>query len=712
MGFLHSENLRKTAFFVSFFLILSYLNLSIAAVGANPAGNTGYTPDAGVSESAHAKRVSAASAGAARPDELLVRFKAGVDQAAADALHREVAARPLSIIKKLDIARVFIESGTVDEAAHYYMESGLVEFAEPNYRRTATDFIPNDPLYADQWGLSKIGMGKAWELAGSAQTQVKVAVLDTGVDPNHEDLKDSLAINTSNGGKVLGKRFFVDGSGKQGSDDNFTDEAGHGTHISGIIAAKTNNSLGVAGIASTARIMPVKVLDDIGFGDDGSIALGLMWAADNGARIINMSLAGPTPSKTLGEAVKYAQGKGALIVAATGNDGSGTPNYPAAYEGVIGVGAVDSKDAWIHQSNFGQHVDVVAPGVSILSTFLASKSYDGQAYEANSGTSMATGVVSGLAALLLAINPALTPERVEGIIDVSADDLGAAGWDRYYGHGRINAGEAVQISTISTKPAVTIVSPANNTQITKSIMPVSANASSANAGIAFVEFYLNGVRQGTVVAPPYVFNVNTGDLFGKNTIKAQAYDENGNTASAEITCYKQTFSDVGAEYWAFEDIETLASEKVLAGYPGGIFMPTKAVGRAEFVKMLVESLGFSKKSSYSGYFKDVSSAHWAWPYIEAAYDLGMISGYGENLFQPEAQIKRVEMAAMLLRSGAYSLDYSGTTFNDVSPGHWGFVSVMSARNASVITGYSGNYFRPEQAMSRAEAARVIKNALY
>ncbi|MBS3908027.1 MAG: S8 family serine peptidase [Actinobacteria bacterium] len=712
MGFPHGGNLRKTAILVCFFLILSYLSLPVAAVGANPAGNTRYAAGVTASNGAHTKSVGAASEGAARPGELLVRFKPGADRAAAEALHREVAARPLSTIKRLDIVRVVIESGAVDEAAHHYMNSGLVEFAEPNYRRKATNFVPNDPLYADQWGLPKIGMGKAWELAGSAQTQVKVAVLDTGVDANHEDLKDSLAINTSNGGKVLGRRFFVDGSGKQGSDENFTDEVGHGTHISGIIAAKTGNALGVAGIASTARIMPVKVLDDIGFGDDVSIALGLMWAADNGARIINMSLAGPTPSKTLGEAVRYAQSKGALIVAAIGNDGSGVSNYPAAYEGVVAVGAVDSKDAWIHKSNFGRHIDVVAPGLNILSTFLASKSYDGKAYEVNSGTSMATGFVSGLAALLLAINPALTPERVEGIMSVSADDLGVAGWDRYYGHGRINAGKAVQISTIGTKPAVAIVSPANNTQITKSIMPVLVNASSTSTDIAFVEFYLNGVRQGTVAAPPYVFNIGTGDLFGKNTIKARAYDKNGNTASAEITCYKQTFSDVGSEYWAFEDIEILASEKVLAGYPGGIFMPAKAVGRAEFVKMLVESLGFSKKSSYSGYFKDVSSAHWSWPYIEAAYDLGIISGYGENVFGPEARIKRVEMAAILLRSGVYSLNYSGTAFNDVSPGHWGFVSVMSARNASVITGYPGNYFRPEQAMSRAEAARVIKNSLY
>lgn len=712
MGFPHNSNSRKTAILVCIFLILSYLNVPVAVVRANPDNGTGYAAGLTQSKGASANLAGAPAVGDARPGELLVRFKPGVERAEVDALNREAAARPLSSIKRLDVTRVVIESGAIDEAVDRYMESGLVEFAEPNYRRKASDIMPNDPLYVDQWGLRKIGMGRAWELTASALTQVKVAVLDTGVDANHEDLSDSLAINMSNGGKVLGKRFFVDGSGKQGSDDNFTDESGHGTHISGIIAAKTNNSLGVAGIASTARIMPVKVLDDIGFGDDGSIALGLMWAADNGARIINMSLAGPTPSKTLGEAVKYAQGKGVLVVAATGNDGSGTPNYPAAYEGVIGVGAVDSKDVWIHQSNFGQHVDVVAPGVSILSTFLVSQSYDGQAYEANSGTSMATGVVSGLAALLLAVNPALTPERVEGILSVSADDLGSVGWDRYYGHGRINAAKAVQLGAAATKPSVTIISPANNTHITKPVMPVSVNASSTGTGIAFVEFYLNGTRQGTVAQSPYLFNINTGDLFGKNTIKAKAYDRNGNTASAEISCYKQTFSDVNQGHWAFEDIETLASEKVLAGYPGGIFMPTKAVGRAEFVKMLVESLGFSKKTSYNGDFNDVPSSHWAWPYVEAAYALGIVSGYGEKLFQPEAQIKRVEMAAMLLRSGVYSRDYSGTAFNDVSPGHPEFVSVMSARNASVINGYPGNYFRPEQAMSRAEAARVINNALY
>jgi len=264
----------------------------------------------------------------------------------------------------------------------------------------------------------------------------------------------------------------------------------------------------------------------------------------------------------------------------------------------------------------------------------------------------------------------------------------------------------------NNRPVVSITAPANGIRVTASTLTVSVSASDAEGSVAFVEFFLNGKRLGTVATPPYAYNISNSDLDGKNTIRAVVYDASGNSSSSEVTCYKPTFSDVDTSHWAFEDIETLSADKIISGYPGGTFRPNNPVGRAEFVKMMIEGLGLSKKTSFRGYFKDVLITHWAWPYIEAAYEAGIIAGYGSNEFLPENQIKRVEMASILFKSGAFEVNYSGEAFVDVPVGYWGYVPVMSARNAEIINGYPGNYFRPEQAMSRAEAAKVIKNTLY
>ena len=650
--------------------------------------------------------------GMAVAKQILIHVKPGVSPKMLEKLNAKAGAKSASSIRKLGIVRVTLGDTDIDEAVRIYKSSGLVEFAEPNYVRRATAFAPNDPLYSQQWGLTKIGMGQAWETAGTTLNPVNVAVLDTGVDATHEDLKGALAMSSVDSSKILGRHFYTDSYGRQLSDDSIQDNAGHGTHISGIIAGRTNNGLGIAGIASAARIMPVKVLDDVGFGDDASIAEGMIWAADNGARVINMSLAGPTPSSTLANAVKYVRNKGMVIVAAIGNEGTSSPSYPAAYEGVIGVGAVDSQDAWVPQSNSGPNVDVVAPGMSILSTFPPAKSSNGQPYEVRSGTSMATGFVSGLASMILSINPALSANRVEGILYVTADDLGATGWDRYYGHGRINASRAVYVGSDNNPPAVTISSPTDGVMVNGPTLAVSASTYDTEGSIALVEFYVNGERVGTDVAPPYECSINASNLHGKSTIRTVAYDNSGNSSSAEVTCYKQTFTDVGISYWAFQDVETLAAFGVITGYPGGMFEPDGLVNRAEFVKMIAESMGLPKKLNYSGYFKDVPNTHWAWPYIEAAYDMGIITGYRDGEFLPENQIKRVEVTNILLKSGIFPINILGSEFTDVPMSYWGYKPIMSARNAGIVSGYPDNCFRPERALSRAEAARIIKNSLY
>lgn len=641
--------------------------------------------------------------------QVLIKPKAGIGINSLKLLHKRIGAKPLSKLSELGVLRVNVK-GDVQEALAQYMESGLVEFAEPNYLRKAAAAVPDDPYYVDQWGLGKIEAESAWDELGSNTQTINVAILDTGIDLTHEDLQGVIATDPTQSNSVLGKHFFTDKTGKQASDNDITDSVGHGTHIAGIIGAVANNGKGIAGISSAARIMPVKVLDGIGYGNDADIAQGLVWATDNKARIINLSLSGSVKTKTLGNAVKYAVDRGVIVIAATGNEGNSGPNYPAAYDGVIGVGATDDEDMWMHESNYGSYVDLVAPGVSILSTYPASKSYDGTEYEVNTGTSMAASFVSGLASLILTKNPNLTGEQVKGIMMVSATDLGQTGWDRFYGYGRIDANRALGFSDDTKEPTVAITSPASGTVVSASSMNMTATASDIDSDIAFVEFLVNGTRAVSTSTFPYQVSIKTKDFDGLNKIQAVVYDKNGNSASSEITCYKQSFTDVGIDHWAFLDIEALEKNKVLTGYPDGSFMPGNFVGRAEFVKMLIEGLGLSKKTYYSGYFKDVPKTGWAWPYVEAAYDMGLVNGYTESEFAPDKKIKRVEVATILIKTGVFTPDYSGSIFNDVASDYWGFIYVMSAKNAGIVSGYPGNSFRPENVMSRAEAARVINKS--
>jgi subtilisin family serine protease len=252
------------------------------------------------------------------------------------------------------------------------------------------------------------------------------------VDTRHPDL----AANLVQGYSVL------PGSGPE-------DDHGHGTHVAGIIAAVGHNNQGIAGVAPHCKIMPVKVLNHEGKGDTGDIVAGLLWAVNNGAKVVNMSLGGTGGSRALMDAVAYAQSKDVLVVAAMGNDGANAQEYPAGYPGVVAVGASDSTDEIASFSNFGTWISVAAPGEDILSTLPTHSVYvtetEGKdtSYDSMDGTSMASPFVAGLAALIRSQFPTMTAPLVKSRIEKSADDLGDPGFDNYFGHGRINAARAI-----------------------------------------------------------------------------------------------------------------------------------------------------------------------------------------------------------------------------------------------------------------------------
>jgi type VII secretion-associated serine protease mycosin len=291
-----------------------------------------------------------------------------------------------------------------------------------------------DPDREIQWDFGKLHVAKAWPTSTGAG--VVVAVLDSGVDARHPDLA----------GQVL--TGYDELTGRAGAN---TDPNGHGTHVAGTIAAVTGNDVGISAIAPDATILPVRVVGATGEGFMSDAAKGIVYAADHGADVINMSLGSKDQNKAVSNAVAYARSKGVVVVAAAGNEREkGSPiSYPAATPGVIAVAATDDADKAASFSNRGSYVDVAAPGTRILSTVPASKGY----YAAYSGTSMASPHVAAVAALIRSKYPALTPDEVASALESSATDLGTKGKDSDYGYGRIDARAALRAAAPKT-PAI------------------------------------------------------------------------------------------------------------------------------------------------------------------------------------------------------------------------------------------------------------------
>jgi subtilisin family serine protease len=296
-----------------------------------------------------------------------------------------------------------------------------IEYVEPDFIAQALG-TSNDPyfLQGSQWHLSKIQAPTAWDTTTGSASQI-VAVIDSGVRASHPDLV----------GKVLPGYDFV------ANDNDANDENGHGTGVAGTLSPGSNNQIGVCGVAWSNPILPVRVLDANGSGSYSAIANGIIYAANRGAKVINLSLGGTSSSRALQDAVTYAWNKQCVLVAAAGNNGSNVAFYPAACTYVVAVSATNASDTRPTWSNFGSYVDVSAPGVDILSVYGVDQ------YAAWNGTSFSSPVASGVVALMAAANSTLTNVQLVDLLIKNSDDIGALGKDVYYGNGRVNANRAV-----------------------------------------------------------------------------------------------------------------------------------------------------------------------------------------------------------------------------------------------------------------------------
>lgn len=462
---------------------------------------------AGIGGLAHAQVPAEFAAG-----RILVMPRAGLPEAALDKILKEKGAGKARRVGKTELRIVELPAGQERAAVERLARHPHVKFAELD-ARLAQAMVPNDPYFGSQWHHAKIGSAGAWDLSQGAG--VTIAVLDTGVDGAHPELTSRM---------LPGWNFYDNNS-------NTSDNNGHGTAVAGTLAAATNNGLGVAALAGQARIMPLRISDPNGWAYASTVAQALTFAADNGARVANISFDGMANNTTVRSAAQYFKSKGGLVVVAAGN--SGTDMGIGATTAMIPVSATDASDKLSSFSSFGTYVAMSAPGENIWTT------KSGGAYWYCWGTSFASPITAGVVALMMSANAGLSSSEIEGLLYSTATDLGASGRDSQYGYGRVNAAAAVKAAastmsmTDTQAPTADIVSPYGSSTVS-GLVPVDVTASD-NMGVARVDLMVNGVVIASDTSLPYAFSWDSSRAAsGMNSLKAVAVDGAGNVGQSAV----------------------------------------------------------------------------------------------------------------------------------------------------------------------------------
>jgi thermitase len=445
------------------------------------------------------------------PNRLLVKFRSDVASDRIQTVLNSFQARSAEQIPALGIHIVELPPNASEAAfQNAFKQRDEVEFAEFDQIRQHEQMaaVPNDPYYSGAWHLTRIDAPSAWPISTGAG--VIVAIADTGVDSTHPDLSPRM----------------LAGWNMTENNSNTQDVYGHGTKVAGTVAAASNNGMGVTSVAWDAWIMPVRISLADGSAYDSTIANGIVWAADHGARVVNVSyyISG---GSTISSAARYLYNKGGVVAASAGNYGT-LDSYPDDPY-ILTVGATDPSDVLYSWSNRGAIVDLVAPGC-VTTTFV------GGGFGGACGTSFSAPVVAGAAALLMAARPGITAADVMKTLTTSADDLGVTGRDTTFGAGRVNAGRAVGTATPTDTqlPAVSISSPTSGAVLTGAAgIQVSA---SDNVGVTSVVLTANGALVGSLNAAPYTFSWDTAAVAnGVYTLTATARDAAGNSKAASIS---------------------------------------------------------------------------------------------------------------------------------------------------------------------------------
>lgn len=395
------------------------------------------------------------------------------------------------------------------------------EFAELD-RQVSAAATADDPYFSSAWHLPLIGAPAAWDL--SRGEDIVIAILDTGINGAHADLA---------GRTVPGWNFY------DGNSDT-SDVNGHGTAVAGAAAASTNNAAGVASVAPGAYLMPVRIADPGAYAYWSTVAQGLTWAADQGVKVANISYNGVSASSTVQAAAQYLKNRGGVTVVSAGN--SYGQEFIAPSDTMITVSATNASDQRASFSSWGDYVDLAAPGKDIWTT------NKGGGYGKWNGTSFSSPIVAGVVAQMMAANPALSPAAIEQLLFSTALDLGDAGWDITFGHGRVSADQAVAaanawIGSDTVAPVVSIAAPTGGSVAGTVSVDVSATDDTA---VSHVELLVNGITLASDAAHPYAFAWDSTSVAdGSVAIAARAFDAAGNsTVSPSISVTVQNAPDV------------------------------------------------------------------------------------------------------------------------------------------------------------------------
>ncbi|TAK34319.1 MAG: hypothetical protein EPO21_10250 [Chloroflexota bacterium] len=672
---------------------------------SNPVGVSAAQPPDGAPKAEPVSTVRTADGREAVPGRIVVAFNEGVELAERADVHSRArvpgvltAQAAYGVGPDAEVVNIGGAS-SLDDAIRVYQADPRVRYAEPDYVIRAAE-TPNDPDFSMQWGMAKIQAAAAWNVTHGSPS-VKVAILDCGIDEANPDLA----------GKVTLRIDFT------GSPQGTTDLCGgHGTHVAGIAAANTNNGIGVAGVGYDSRLYNVKILDDKGEGTESTLAMGIRWAADNGAQVINASVGRQGACSQLEQdAIDYAWARNVVIVAAAGNVGSYEVASPASCNNVVAVGSTNTNDQLSWFSNYGSWVDVAAPGERIWSTV------PGGGYEYRSGTSMATPHVSGLAALVRGAGWCTSNQDVVGRIKGAADKITGTGalWES----GRINAAASVTAPTIAATPSHLALAPGQTGSIT-----VTWTVDPCITGQ--VRISEDGGPESLQTSGPSGSAAVTG-LTAPHTYFFRLYNSVNAALLASttvtVTARTSSFSDVLPNDWAYNNIEQLFQRGITSGcYYNSTtgerrYCPDAAVTRAEMAAFILRALGDADPAhlpAYRGLFADVPSGAWYARYVEHLYDHGITAGCaaGPLRYCPDAAVTRAEMAAFVLRAlnhadSAHLPAYRGL-FADVLSGAWYARYVEHLYDHGITAGCATGPLRycPDNNVTRREMAAFLARA--
>ena len=488
-------------------------------------------------------------------------------------------------------------------------QAGMVEYFEPNYTVTLMD-VPNDKFYSQQWNLEYINASAAWD-RGYDGSGVRIAIIDSGLNIAHEDLAGVSIIE--------GKNVLDDST-------DVKDVLGHGTFVSGVIAARRNNSFGISGITDGAAIVPIKCFSDSKETSVSYIIKGIYSAInDYNCSVINLSLGLERDMTSLRECIDYADSKGVIIVSAAGNSGGTEKLYPAAYDNVIGVGSI-SRDGKVSSfSNHNSSVCVVAPGDKIISL-----GKDNSGYSEGSGTSYSVPHISAMAVIAKCMVPGITASQFMETLIASAVDLGAAGYDEYYGYGSVNIEDMIAAL--------------------ENVQPPEPCFTDAEGHWA--EDYIKYVTN------KGLFNGVSDTLFGPemNMSRAMTVTVLARLYGRDISSMSADFIDVPSGKWYSSAVAWGEKNGIVQGYGNGLFKPEDDVSReqmAVFLYRYAVNFGLSDgKASESslGRFSDAGSvSSWAKNAVAWCVENGLITGRTASTIVPQGNITRAEVAAIISR---------------------------------------------------------------